>query len=265
MVIIETFIEEADVHTASHEYAERFSGKVGQWMLSIQTQIVLQAIEEQYTSELKKNIQILDIGGGHGQLALPLLEAGYTVTVLCSNTNAYEQLKKPLFQKYRDENRLIIVIGNLFKSPFEVRSFDIVLSFRLLCHTEQWKNLLSEMNRVSRQTILFDYPNKKSINFFSGMFFKAKKNIEKNTRSFILFEHGEIIHMLQNYSINEYTLYNQFFFPMVLHRILGKRGFLGVVFSKSIEKAAKLIGLSGAFGSPTICSAKINQRDLKSS
>ncbi len=71
--------EAADVETSSDGYAARFAGPVGAWMLAQQTRLVLDALRRG-----RPNANVVDIGGGHGQLAGPLIEAGYSVTVLGS-------------------------------------------------------------------------------------------------------------------------------------------------------------------------------------
>ena len=73
------FPETADIHTSSDEYATRFSGAAGTWMLDVQ---------EQITRRLLRGFEgssVLDVGGGHGQLAIPLCRDGWRVTVLGSD------------------------------------------------------------------------------------------------------------------------------------------------------------------------------------
>jgi 2-polyprenyl-3-methyl-5-hydroxy-6-metoxy-1,4-benzoquinol methylase len=63
--------EYADVETSSEGYARRFSGEVGKYFLEVQTQITLELLKPW------PRARVLDVGGGHGQLALPLVNAGY--------------------------------------------------------------------------------------------------------------------------------------------------------------------------------------------
>jgi hypothetical protein len=62
--------ETADIHTSSDEYALRFSGPAGEWMLAVQERIALRMVRR------FPDATILDVGGGHGQLALPLCRDG---------------------------------------------------------------------------------------------------------------------------------------------------------------------------------------------
>ena len=57
----------------------RFSGAVGHWFLQRQAQLTLELLRA------LPGARVLDVGGGHGQLTRPLLEAGHPVTVLASS------------------------------------------------------------------------------------------------------------------------------------------------------------------------------------
>ena len=52
-----------DVETASDDYAARFAGPVGAWMLQVQERAVLELIAPW------PGASVLDVGGGHAQLA----------------------------------------------------------------------------------------------------------------------------------------------------------------------------------------------------
>ena len=69
------FPEIADIETSSEDYANRFSGEAGRYFLDAQLATVLDLLKPYATAT------ILDVGGGHAQLAIPLIEKGYEVTV----------------------------------------------------------------------------------------------------------------------------------------------------------------------------------------
>ncbi len=71
-------MEDADVETSSEAYARRFSGAVGGWFLAVQADATLDLLRP------FPRARIVDVGGGHGQLAAPLAEAGHDVTVVGS-------------------------------------------------------------------------------------------------------------------------------------------------------------------------------------
>jgi len=67
-----------DVATSSDDYARRFARPVGEWFLSVQEQACLDLVRPW------RGGSVLDVGGGHAQVAVPLAREGYAVTVLGS-------------------------------------------------------------------------------------------------------------------------------------------------------------------------------------
>ena len=81
-------VENADVDTASDDYATRFRGAVGAWFLAEQARATRELL-----AGLPRGATVLDVGGGHAQLTPMLLEAGYVVTVVGSQPGADVQLR----------------------------------------------------------------------------------------------------------------------------------------------------------------------------
>lgn len=234
------YTETADIETSSEGYAARFSGPSGAWMLGVQEQItqrMLAGLEAPH---------ILDVGGGHGQLARPLVEAGCRVTVLGSDLSCGQRLEDLI-----SSGRLNFITGNVIDLPFEAARFDAVLCFRLVTHCKQWERLLAELARVARDRVIIDYPTTRSLNAISPLLFGAKKKLEGNTRHWRLFRHGELDRELlrAGWVLDERV--GQFFWPMVLHRQLQRPAI-----SKCLEAPPRWLGLCRLLGSPVIASYK---------
>lgn len=187
----------------------------------------------------------MDVGGGHGQLAVPLVEHGYQVIV----TGSADVCRKKL-DRFLPSNSFEYLTCDMLDLPFEDNYFDVVMAFRLLPHVDRWPKLISEMCRVSRNIVIFDYPDTRSFNFLYSMFFHAKKALEKNTRPFRLFKRGELFKVLSKHGFGNPVLKPQFFIPMVMHRLLRS-----VTMSKSSEFVFRYTGLTHLFGSPVILKA----------
>ena len=67
MVSTGDFSETADIETSSDDYAARFAGEIGAWLLKVQEEATLRMLAAY------PNAKILDVGGGHGQLTGALI------------------------------------------------------------------------------------------------------------------------------------------------------------------------------------------------
>jgi len=230
------FPETADIHTSSDEYATRFSGPAGEWMLAVQEQMTLRLMRP------FPDASVLDVGGGHGQLAVPLCRAGWRVTVLGSDESCRHRI-----QSIVDSGACRFRVGDVVRLPFPDNSFDVALSFRLLTHCERWPELVRELCRVARQAVIVDYPTGQSLNAVAPALFGAKKKFEKNTRTWALFRHRQVIDEFAKNGFVPAETKKQFFLPMVLHRMLKCRAA-----SAALEAFCRALGLTRRWGSPVI-------------
>jgi len=229
--------ETADIESSSDEYAGRFAGAAGQWMLDVQERGAFKLLRD-----LAPGASILDIGGGHGQLAIPLARAGFKVTVLGSDPVCVKRI-----QSVVDEGTCSFVVGNVVQLPFDDQLFDAVICFRLLTHCTVWPTLITEMSRVARKTVVLDYPTSQSVNAIAPLLFEAKRKVEANTRVWRLFKHREVREAFAAQSFRSAGSYKQFFLPMVVHRMLKSRGV-----SAALEGLCRVLGLTRLAGSPVI-------------
>ncbi len=228
--------ETADIDTSSDDYASRFAGPVGEWMLSIQEDITMRMAQESKASS------ILDVGGGHGQLAIPLCNKGLHVTVLSSDEGCKKRITNIV-----SSGKCIFKVGNVIALPFPDRAFDTSICFRLLPHCSQWQVLIKELCRTAGKTVIVDYPTTKSINIIAPMLFGAKKKIEKNTREWRMFSSREITEEFKKNGFEPWLVKKQFTLPMALHRALKC-----TACSRLMEFICRTTGLTRLFGSPVI-------------
>ena len=241
------FTETADIETASDDYAQRFSGAVGAWMLKIQEVTVLDLLQDH------PGAVILDVGGGHGQLAVPLCREQYPVTVVGSAQVCRRRIAAlvdaglPARSAPAKPGQCRFQVADVLKLPFADRSFDTVLCFRLVTHCARWEELISELCRVAARAVIVDYPTSQSLNCLAPRLFGAKKKLEGNTRAFRLFRHEEIVGAFARHSFVAGRRSGQFFLPMVLHRRLKCRPL-----SATVEGLLRQAGLVRRWGSPVI-------------
>jgi SAM-dependent methyltransferase len=233
--------EDADVESSSEQYARRFAGPVGRWFVDSQTRITLQCL-----AGLPAGATILDVGGGHAQVAPPLVEAGYRVTVVGSDVSCGERLV-PLTAT----GRFRFDVGDLQALPYGAGAFDAVVCYRLIAHSVDWRHLIAELCRVARRRVIVDYPARRSVNVASNVLFRLKHSIERGTtRPFTLYGRREIAAAFQEAGFGVTSLHPQFLLPMALYRLAGS-----VLLARTAEGLARSLALTGLLGSPVIARA----------
>jgi len=232
----EPYPETADIETASEAYASRFAGSTGAWFLAEQANRVVKGLEG-----LSPGTDIWDIGGGHAQTAPVAAEQGYSVTVTGSDPVCAARL--PDGMRFEQANHLAL--------PLEDQQVEATLCFRLLPHCDQWQALIRELCRVSKKRVIVDYPTGQSLNALADMLFGMKKSVEKNTRPFTLFPHREIQAAFEQEGFRVKTRFPQFFWPMVVHRMLKTPAV-----SRVLEAPFRWVGLTRLFGSPVVLVAE---------
>jgi SAM-dependent methyltransferase len=228
-----------DVETSSDGYARRFAGPVGAFFLEVQSRLTLSLLEP------FAGASVLDVGGGHAQLAGPLAERGFSVTVLGSDAACATRLR-PLL----DTGRVRFETGDLLAAPFPDRAFDVVLSFRLLPHVAEWPRLVGELCRLARRAAVVDYPSRRSVNAFADALFGWKRGVEKDTRPFLVFRDAEVAAEFRRAGLEPRAARREFLFPMALHRAHRSAGL-----ARGLEALAAGLGLRALAGSPVILRA----------
>lgn len=229
-----------DVETSSEAYKGRFAGAVGKYMLEVQERSVLSLL-----SDLPPGATVLDVGGGHGQLAGPLARQGLRVTVLGSSPACSGGLTDEISQ-----GLVAFQAADFSRLPYADESFDAVVCIRLMAHVDEWPELMSELCRVARRTVLIDYPTYASLNLLSLATFSVKRAIEKTTRTYRSFWPDEISHAFAQNGFGRPQNQPQFVLPMAAHRLMG-----GSAVMQKIETLAHRFGLTQRFGNPVLARA----------
>lgn len=229
-----------DIETSSDGYARRFAGVAGQFFLTRQESLVVQALAGMPATTL------LDVGGGHAQLSGPLAAAGWAVTVVGSTHGCADRLRLD-----SRNVRTQFIAGDLLALPFEAQSFSTVVSVRTMAHIEEWPQFVGELCRVARDRVVIDYPELMSLNLVSLASFGLKRRIEGDTRRFRTFRRQAIAAAFERYGFRVRSARGQFVLPMALHRAAG-----GAAPLRAAEAAFAAIGLTNRFGNPGIMCAE---------
>jgi ubiquinone/menaquinone biosynthesis C-methylase UbiE len=229
--------ETLDIETASDAYAQRFAGAAGRYLLAEQEASLRSVLAGWHGGS------VLDVGGGHAQLTPLLRSLARDVLVFGSDARSLERVR-------RDFPDCPTATGDLLALPFSRRSFDVVVAVRLLPHVRSWPRLLSELCRVARSAVVVDYPRTAGFNRLTPLLFPLKKRLEGNTRTYRNFRDAELDEVLRVCGFEPRARRAQFLLPMVVHR--RANGFAPL---RGLERAAQLLRLTPAFGSPVMLRA----------
>ncbi len=228
--------EAPDIATASDDYATRFAGGTGAWFLAVQARAVLGFLPAD------RAILILDVGGGHNQLAEPLCRAGYRVTVHGSAPECRRRVEaNPVTRGCP------FLVSPAAALPVADGAFHTVVSVRMLAHYREWRALVAELCRVAQHTVIVDFSNSGGINAIAPALFGAKQKLEKNTRHWQAFRVEEIREAFARHGFREEGCCPQFLLPMVFYRALKIPAL-----AAAIEACFRAGGLTRAFGSPVV-------------
>lgn len=232
-----------DLGSSTDAYRRRFTG-AGHIVVERQTELVARFLSDAAAGSL----DVLDVGGGHAQLAGPLVEAGHRVVVHGSAVEAM-RLVAPLLSEHPES--AAGCVSSLWALPFANETFDLVAAVRLLAHLTRWRELLREMARVSRRYLLIDFPTYVGAQRLSTVLFSAKRRVEGNTRPFFLYSRAEVEHELDalGYVVRNWD--GEFVLPVALHRAARMPGV-----SRRVERALSGARLTGHIGSPILLLAE---------
>lgn len=231
-----------DVESATDAYAQRFAGRTGAYLLEVQRKATLRLLEPW------RGGTVLDVGGGHAQLAQPLVQEGYRVTILSSSAEACHRPRQLL------GDRVELIVGDLLDPPVHDASYDVAISFRILPHIGDWERLIAGLCRVARHAVIVDFPIPGGFNALTPLF-SLKQRVEGNTRRYDTFAPHDVSRAFIRAGFRSDATYAQFFLPMVLHRVLRMPRL-----SCCAEAYCRALGLTRRWGSPIIMRA-VAQRD----
>ena len=175
----------------------------------------------------------------------PLAARGHQITVVGSTLESGARLASD------DRNAAVIFkVGSLDKLPFADRSFDTVVSIRMMAHVEDWPRFLGELCRVASHSIIIDYPELASLNLLSLGAFGIKKKIEGDTRLYRNFWAATLRRAFVANGFRVSSVDRQFLLPMALHRAAK-----GAAPLRAVEQVARAVGLTRMTGNPGIMRA----------
>jgi len=217
--------------------SRRFSGPIGEMIAKSQARVLANMVGR------IKDREVLDVGTGTGRAALILALGGAKVTAV----DASEEMLAIARQRAAEQMMTTIKFqrGDAHALDFADRSFDAVVSFRMLMHTPQWKRCVAELCRVTERLVIVDYPSATSFALFESLARRAMHAAGAKTEPYRVFTHGAIADAFDRNGFRIRSVHRQFVLPIAFHKAIGSRSF-----TSWTERALDHAGLLKPFGSP---------------
>jgi 2-polyprenyl-3-methyl-5-hydroxy-6-metoxy-1,4-benzoquinol methylase len=150
-------------------------------------------------------------------------------------------------REWTGSGRARFLAADLVEPGLVERSFDVVLSVRLLPHVRRVDAVVATLARLARRAVVVDYPTRRSVNAVSGLLFGLKHGVEGDTRPFRVFRDREIEEAFAAHGFAPTGRRPQFLAPMALYRALGS-----AELARGVEGAMRALGLTALLGSPVV-------------
>ena len=226
----------ADGTTARAFDERRFGGPIGQFVASEQARVLANMVGR------IANRSILDVGTGTGRAAILMARGGARVTAV----DASEEMLAIARSRAVDEHLDVQFLpGDAHELEFPDRSFDVVISLRMLMHARQWRACVGEMCRVARRLVIVDYPSTMSFALLEAVGRRVTYGLGMRTEPYRVLSHRAIDHAFADTNFRIRSVHRQFVLPIAFHKAIGSTSF-----TKVTEKAFDRAGLIRLFGSP---------------
>lgn len=214
----------------------RFGGPIGELIASAQAAALANFVGRVHGRS------ILDVGTGTGRAALFFAGGGAKVTAI----DASEEMLAVARKRAADQLvNIKFMSGDAHALDFRDRSFDVVVSLRVLMHTPKWRACVSELCRVSDRLVILDYPSRRSLARPHAAWRRLLHGFGRRTEPYRVFSDHEIAAALEKSGFRVRSMHRQFVLPVGFHKLFGSQKF-----TLALEDRLDRVGLLKTFGSP---------------
>jgi SAM-dependent methyltransferase len=226
----------ADPATARSFDDRRFGGPIGDYIATSQALSLADFVGR------IQHRRILDVGTGTGRAALLFAHGGAEVTGIDASA---EMLKVARARAEKDGVAVRFQAGNAHKLEFADRSFEVVVSLRVLMHTPEWRRVVSELCRVADQLVIVDYPSARSVAVIESMARRLVHAVGLSREPYRAFSDHAIDVAFERCGFRVRARHRQFVLPIAFHKLIGSRKF-----TMWCEGIFNRMGLLARIGSP---------------
>jgi SAM-dependent methyltransferase len=226
----------ADPAMADRFDALRFSGPIGTLLAESQDAVIGSFLGD------VDGRRLLDVGTGTGRAAIGLAKRGARVTGVDAST---EMLRVARARAAEAGVAATFEVGDAHRLVFPDRTFHAAVSLRVLMHTPDWRQCLSELCRVADDRVVFDYPAAFSAAALQAFGRRLAAAAGRPVESYRVLKSSDVSRALEASGFSIARMHRQFVLPIALHKALGSRSC-----TVAVEKALAAVGLLRLFGSP---------------
>lgn len=226
----------ADPAMAERFEGMRFSGPIGRLVAETQARQMLEGLAP------LAGHTVLDVGTGTGRAAIVLARAGAIVTGVDASR---EMLAVAARRAHEEGVSVSFAPGDAHGLAFPDRSFDAVVSLRVLMHTPDWRASLAELCRVAGRRVVFDYPSLYSAAAIQAAVRRLTHRFNPSVEAYRVFAPTAVSRALAACGFRVTATHRQFVLPIALHKTINS-----VAFTSGVEGALAGVGLMRLFGSP---------------
>jgi ubiquinone/menaquinone biosynthesis C-methylase UbiE len=206
----------ADPATAETFDDRRFGGPIGEIVAATQARAIMDFLSP------VTGRHILDVGTGTGRAALLFARAGAHVT----GVDASEEMLAVARTRAAAEGAVITFqAGDAHALDFHDKSFDAVVSLRVLMHTPDWRTCVAELCRVAGERVVVDYPSAMSVAAIESRFRQLTHAAGARTEPYRVFTHQAIADAFGVCGFRVRSVHHQFVLPIAFHKAIGSRRF----------------------------------------
>jgi SAM-dependent methyltransferase len=232
----------ANRDVASGFDALRFGGPVGRFLLEYQEQFLLRALAP------VGGKTVADVGAGTGRASIGLARAGAVVTGLDASAEMLDVARE------RAEAAGVAVtfdVADAHALPLADQSVDAAVCLRVVMHTIDWRRVVAELCRVSRETVILDFPSVRSFAALESRWRRRQAAAGRTVEAYRVLDVREVTAALEGHGFRVVTVDRQFVLPINLHKRLGSFGL-----TRALEAGFAAVGLLRVFGSPVTLVAR---------
>ena len=214
----------------------RFGGPIGQLVANEQARVIADFVGD------IDGRTILDVGTGTGRAALQMARGGARVTAI----DASEEMLAVARGRATEEHLSVtFTAGDAHQLDFPDRSFDVVISLRLLMHAPAWRTCIGELCRVATSLVVVDYPSAASFALLQAVTRRAIHACGGPTEPYRVLTDRAVAAELARAGFRVRSVHRQFFLPIAVHKGIGSPRF-----TTASRAVFDRLGLLRLFGSP---------------